>query len=212
MSGRVKEPDLGPACPFLETQEILDALQPFDPPAKPVPITVTDANNRKFFRKWSKSTSTSPSEKHLGHYKALLSCGLEQDPPIKPLADAIIELQLQLSNVALMYGHLYDCWKQIVSVMIEKKSGLFLLEKLRTIHLFEVDYKWLLGFVFGLHALSIVLKNKTNFSTANGAPDQEDQLNSQTCTRQCHTKYPDSLAHHLELLTMMPKLAMIKLS
>ena len=27
------------------------------------------------------------------------------DPPIKPLADAIIELQLQLSNVALTYGH-----------------------------------------------------------------------------------------------------------
>jgi hypothetical protein len=143
------QPDLGRDCPFPETQMILDALQPFDPPAKPVPITVTETDYRKFFRKWTESTSTSPSGKHLGHYKALLSLGLEQDPPIKPLADAVIELQLQLSNVALTYGHVYDRWRKIVSVMIEKKPGLFLLEKLRTIHLFEADYNWLLGLVFG---------------------------------------------------------------
>ena len=35
--------------------------------------------------------------------------------------------------------------------MIEKKPRLFLiLEKLRTINLFEADYNWLLGLVFGL--------------------------------------------------------------
>ena len=33
--------------------------------------------------------------------------------------------------------------------MIEKKPGLFLLDKLRTIHLFEADYNWLLGMIFG---------------------------------------------------------------
>ena len=38
----------------------------------------------------------------------------------------------------------------MVSVMIEKKSGLFLLEKLQTRHVFEADYNWLLGLVFGL--------------------------------------------------------------
>ena len=81
---------------------------------------------------------------------AILSLGLEQEPPIKPLADAIIELQLQLSNVALTYGHVYDRWKNNVSVMIEKKPGLFLLEKLRTINLFKADYDWLLGLVFRL--------------------------------------------------------------
>ena len=34
--------------------------------------------------------------------------------------------------------------------MIEKKPGLFLLEKLRTINLFKADYDWLLGLVFRL--------------------------------------------------------------
>jgi hypothetical protein len=165
LHGQAK-PDLGTACPFPETQVILDALQPFDPPAKTVPINVTNDDYRKFFRKWTESTSTSPSGKHLGHYKALLSLGLEQDPPIKPLADAIIELQLQLSNVALTYGHVYDRWKQIVSVMIEKKPGLFLLEKLRTIHLFEADYNWLLGLVFGRRMVY-------------GAEDQQHLFNGQ---------------------------------
>ena len=88
------------------------------PPAKPVPITVIDSDYQKFFRKWIELTSTSPSGKHLGHFKALLPLGLEQEPPIKPLAgvippinplaDAIIQLQIQLSNVALTYGHVYD--------------------------------------------------------------------------------------------------------
>ena len=44
--------DLGPVGPFPEIQIILDALQePFDPPAKPVPITITNADYRKFFRR-----------------------------------------------------------------------------------------------------------------------------------------------------------------
>ena len=33
--------------------------------------------------------------------------------------------------------------------MTEKKPGLFLLEKLRTIHLFEADCNWMLGLIFG---------------------------------------------------------------
>jgi hypothetical protein len=104
LHGRYK-PDLGPACPVPETQIILDVLQPFHPPTKAVPIIVTDADCRKFFQKWTKLTATSLSGKHLGHHKALLSLGLEQDPPIKPLVDAVIELQLRLSDVALTYGH-----------------------------------------------------------------------------------------------------------
>jgi hypothetical protein len=140
---------LGDQCPFPETQAVLDAIQPFDPPSQPAPITVTATDYKRFFWKWTEPTSTSASGKHLGHYKALISLGLEQDPPIKPLPDSIIDLQLQLSNIALTHGHVYDRWKQIVSVMIEKKPGVFALEKLRTIHLFEADHNWLLGLIFG---------------------------------------------------------------
>jgi hypothetical protein len=117
------------------------------------------------------TSSTSASGKHLGHYKALLSLRIEQDPPIKPLADAINDLQLQLSNMALTYGRLYERWKwkQIVSVMIGKKPGVFLLEKLRTIHLFKADYNWLLGLFFGRSMVCSVEEQHRLFDSQWGA-------------------------------------------
>jgi hypothetical protein len=54
-----------------------------------------------------------------------------------------------MCQLALTHGYVWNRWKGIVSVMIEKKPGLFLLEKLRTIHLYEADYNWTLGLVFG---------------------------------------------------------------
>jgi hypothetical protein len=54
-----------------------------------------------------------------------------------------------MCQIALTHGYVWDRWKGIVSVMIEKKPGLFLLEKLCTIHLYEADYNWTLGLVFG---------------------------------------------------------------
>jgi hypothetical protein len=54
-----------------------------------------------------------------------------------------------MCQLALAHGYVWDRWKGIVSVMIENKPGLFLLEKLRTIHLYEADYNWTLGLVFG---------------------------------------------------------------
>jgi hypothetical protein len=147
-TGNIK-PDLGYAARFLETQIMLDTLQPFQPPAHPVSIQVNITDYKKFFQKWDENTSTSPSGKHLGHYKALLSPGLLEEPSLTEPADDIIKLKIKLCQLALTHGHVWDRWKGIVSVMIEKKPGLYLLEKLRTIHLFEADYNWTLGLIFG---------------------------------------------------------------
>jgi hypothetical protein len=64
-------------------------------------------------------------------------------------ADQIITLQTKLCKLALKHGHVWKQWQDIISVMIEKKPGVYLLEKLRTIHLFEADYNWTLGLIFG---------------------------------------------------------------
>jgi hypothetical protein len=143
------KPDLGDEAKFPETQIMLDALQPFDPPATPVSIKVTTQDYKTFFKKWDENTSTSPSGKHLGHYKALLSPGLLEEPALTEPADDIINLKIKLCQLALTHGHVWKRWQNMVSVMIEKKPGLFLLEKLRTIHLFEADYNWILGLIFG---------------------------------------------------------------
>jgi hypothetical protein len=134
---------------FAETQLVLDLLQPFDPPADPVSVQITSSDFKSFFRKWKETTSTSPSGKHLGHYKALLSPSVAYDEKLAPIADRIIDSHVTLLNIAATHGNPYARWLSIVSVMIEKKPGNYLLHKLRTIHLFEADYNWLLGMIFG---------------------------------------------------------------
>jgi hypothetical protein len=134
---------------FPETQTVLDLLQPFDPPAEPVSPLVTSGDFKSFFAKWKENTSTSPSGKHLGHYKALLSPALVDNDDLTAAANRIIDVHVALLNIAAQHGSPMERWKRIVSVMIEKKAGNYQLNKLRTIHLFEADYNWLLGMIFG---------------------------------------------------------------
>jgi hypothetical protein len=133
---------------------VLDLLQPFNPPAEPISVLVTSTDFKSFFNKWNENTSTSPSGKHLGHYKALLSpalkaCAATNSPGLTAEADRIIDAHVSLLNIAAEYGSPLPRWKNIVSVMIEKKPGNYQLNKLRTIHLFEADYNWLIGMIFG---------------------------------------------------------------
>jgi hypothetical protein len=134
---------------FPETQVVLDLLQPFDPPATTISAQVTSSNFKNFFTKWKETTSTSPSGKHLGHYKALLSPALLEDDALVSSANRIIDAHVVLLNIAATHGRPFTRWQNIVSVMIEKKPGNYQLNKLRTIHLFEADSNWLLGMIFG---------------------------------------------------------------
>jgi hypothetical protein len=85
---------------FPETQVVLDLLQPFDPPAAPISALVTSRDFKVFFTKWKEMTSTSPSGKHLGHYKALLSNTLGDDDALLATADHIIDAHVTLLNIA----------------------------------------------------------------------------------------------------------------
>jgi hypothetical protein len=78
-----------------------------------------------------------------------LSPAAADDDRLTASANRIIEAHVTLLNVAASHGRPMERWKQIVSVMIEKKAGNYQLNKLRTIHLFEADHNWLLGMIFG---------------------------------------------------------------
>ena len=136
---------LGPSLDtgFPETQTVLDLLQPFNPPAQPISTLVTSGDFKSFFAKWEDITQTSPSGKHLGHYTSLLSPAFT-DKDKDELTDSTYRTP----------QHCSYSWKPLGTLAADqfrhdrKKSGNYQLNKLRTIHSFEVDYNWLLGMIF----------------------------------------------------------------
>ena len=113
--------------------------------AKPTNVTernaikteITPEDFSKGIRNWKESTSTSPSGRHLGHYKALI-----QD-------EILLECQVKMMNIAIARGISLDRWGNAVNVMIEKDIGRPAINRLRIIHLFEADFNLFLKLQWG---------------------------------------------------------------
>jgi hypothetical protein len=93
-------------------------------------------------RKWAENTSTSPSGRHLGHYKCLLLddnhqtyCN-ETNPDPK---DKIMQVYHKIATATLQIGMSLDRWQKSITTMIEKVPGNTKIKKLRVIH-HEADY------------------------------------------------------------------------
>ncbi len=73
-------------------------------------------------------TSSSPSGRHLGHYKAATQ------------SDPLTKIHSQLMSIPAFTGHSPHCWHQIVDIMLEKKPGDRRIHRLRIIALQESDF------------------------------------------------------------------------
>jgi hypothetical protein len=60
-----------------------------------------------------------------------------------------------------------------INVMIHKQPGIYLLEKLRIIHLFEADYNFVIETIFGRGALHFGVDNGTLHSSQWGQPGRQ---------------------------------------
>jgi hypothetical protein len=92
---------------------------------------------KKNVKQWKESTSTSPSGRHLGHYRTALS------------DDRVSSVHTDMLNIPITYGFAPDRWTQSVTPLIEKDEGKPYLTRLRVIHLFEADYNLFLKILFG---------------------------------------------------------------
>jgi hypothetical protein len=142
-----------PECPgnfFPETELLWKKLAQHEQ-IPPISATATAKEIVQSLRKWREGTSTSPSGLHLGHSKALVPHWMEAKAhsELKREARRILQYQLDLVNTASKHGYSFRRWQRVVSAMIEKKPGVYDLEKLRTIHIMEADYNWILGLIFG---------------------------------------------------------------
>ena len=100
-------------------------------------VSLEDISRR--FRKWNEQTSTSPSRRHLGHYKSLLSPISPSDDSESDDATSILDVHLSLINFCARTGYSLHRWQKIVTTTIPKEANNFKLHRLRVIHLYEAN-------------------------------------------------------------------------
>jgi len=78
-------------------------------------------------RKWPEHTTTLPSGRHLGIYESLLKDKPPKDPPkdLPPqtYGQDIMHYIYWLLQLALHHTHVYQCWRTIWNMYLEKKPG-----------------------------------------------------------------------------------------
>jgi hypothetical protein len=109
----------------------------------PHQLTIEDSVSK--LKIWCESTSTSPSGRHLGHYKTLLkpltSDDLEyNEDQLNADRNALLHAHLNIINYCLKHGYSMERWKDILNIMILKEPGNTKIHRLRVLHLFEADY------------------------------------------------------------------------
>ncbi len=104
---------------------------------KNISTTITLDQFKRYVKGWKESTSTSPSGRHLGHYRSAI------------MDDDVASLHTQLLNLPINHGFAPDRWTSSVTPLIEKDAGRPFLTRLRVIHLFEADYNLFLKVIYG---------------------------------------------------------------
>ena len=122
-----------------------------------------------YFGRINENTSSSPSGLHLGHDKA--AANSEQ-------LSAIFALQM---NTILNSGIHPSRWGVALQVMLEKIAGVCLVDKLRSIQLYEADYNWFNKFIFNDGALRAL-------ETAHGLPEEHFSHRGSTAEDACFDK------------------------
>lgn len=99
--------------------------------------------------KWNEKRTTSPSGRHLGHYKILLKINIKDEDDNKcNMSNDVLKVLYDVNMIAMHKGTPLDRWKNVTTCMIEKIPGLSRLDKLRVIHLIEVDYNLILKIIW----------------------------------------------------------------
>jgi hypothetical protein len=136
------------------TQLILEKLM--QPPS--IPKITTDLTFEEFcngFQKWDEKTTTSPSGRHLGHYRVLL-LDLQEDAKSTDTlnrdnskAKLIMKVYYHMLLAVLHSGIPLDRWTTSHTSMIQKINGNSRIDKLRVIHIYEADYNLFLKIFWG---------------------------------------------------------------
>lgn len=102
---------------------------------------------KQALKKWAEKTSTSPSRRHLGHYKVLIHTPVifaDTNATDQSINDQILQIYHNITMTALRSGATLQRWCKVKTAMIEKVPGVSWIDNLRVIHLYEADYNLIL--------------------------------------------------------------------
>jgi hypothetical protein len=153
------------------TRRVLRELSLPVPGIKEIDDHISTDDFEQDFKHWNEATSTSPSGRHLGHYKAILALRhLEPDKdedgnPIETTSQLILEAITTVARLAIRKGLILDRWLNVTNVMIELIPGKPFLNKLRVIHLFEADFNLCLRILWGQRLMRQAESRKKRLAT-----------------------------------------------
>jgi len=144
-----------------------------------IPAHITKEEFKGKMTTWDETTTTSPSGRHLGRYKALFSKGIytpaESDEAIyfQKQQDDIVSVILSILNFCIRTGYVPSRWKQIVNIMIFKDQGNFKIHRLRIIHLYEADLNLFMAVKWRQLLQTADQKSFVNTNQYGGRPGRE---------------------------------------
>jgi hypothetical protein len=143
----------------------------------PIKTTMTSDDIIKGFSKWKESTTTSPSGRHLGHYKAII-----QD-------HTLLTCLTKFMYIAVKSGISISRWAKATNVMLEKDVGNPCIHRLRIIHLFEADFNLYMKLQWGKRLVKRAVKhhllNPGQFGSVPNHTAQEPILLTQLTNDNC---------------------------
>ena len=92
------------------------------------------------FKKWNERTTTSPSTRHLGHYKSfLVSDGKDNDSAHCSFNNQMLQTFNTILNATIESGTPLTRWISSIVIVIEKIPNTLQINKIRIMNIYEAD-------------------------------------------------------------------------